>query len=79
MSPVPFLRGFNNKKAKIHRRNLKIFFSKTTMPSSIKLSLNYPFEKKIEFVFQMKNHALFLRKRITIELKHMDEISKYSP
>ena len=49
------------------------------MPSSIKLSLNYPFEKKIEFVFQMKNHALFLRKRITIELKHMDEISKYSP
>jgi hypothetical protein len=39
-SPSP--KGNNNERVKIHRKFLKIFFSRTSKPTSIKLGTNYP-------------------------------------
>ena len=39
--PCPFPRGNNYKIAKIHRQNLKIFFSRTTRPISFKLETKH--------------------------------------
>jgi hypothetical protein len=44
-SPSP--RGDNSKRVKIHRKFLKIFFSRTSRPKSIKLGTNYPLVKRI--------------------------------
>jgi hypothetical protein len=40
-----FLRGDNSERVKIHRQFLKIFFSRTSWPKSIKLGTNYPLVK----------------------------------
>ena len=45
--PYPFPRGDNFKIAKIHWQILKIFFSRTTVPISTKLSINHPWVKGI--------------------------------
>jgi hypothetical protein len=38
-SPSP--RGDNSKRVKIHRKFLKVFFSRTSGPKSIKIGTNY--------------------------------------
>jgi hypothetical protein len=43
----PSLRGDNSERVKIHKRYLKIFFSRTSGPLSIKLGTNYPWAKRI--------------------------------
>jgi hypothetical protein len=40
-------RGDNSERVKIHRKFLKIFFSRTRKPKSIKLGTNYPLVKMI--------------------------------
>ena len=45
--PRPFPRGDNYEIVKIHWRNLKIFFSRTTGPISAKLGTKYPWVKGI--------------------------------
>jgi hypothetical protein len=45
-SPIP--RGDNNERVKIHRKFLKILFSRTSWPKSIKLGTNYSWVKKIQ-------------------------------
>ena len=47
--PCPFPRGDNYEIAKIHWKNLKIFFSKTTEPISTKLGTMHPWVKGIQF------------------------------
>jgi hypothetical protein len=42
------LRGDNSERVKIHRKFLKIFFSRTSRPKSIKLGANYPLVKRIQ-------------------------------
>jgi hypothetical protein len=44
-TPIP--RGDNSKRVKIHRKSLKIFFSRTRRPISIKLGTNHPWVKGI--------------------------------
>jgi hypothetical protein len=44
----PSPRGDNSKRVKIHRNFLKIFFSRTSRPTSIKLGRNYPRVKRIQ-------------------------------
>jgi hypothetical protein len=44
----PSLRGDNSERVKIHRKFLKIFFSRTSRPKSIKLGTNYPLVKRIQ-------------------------------
>jgi hypothetical protein len=44
----PSQRGDNSERVKIHRKVLKIFFSKTRGPKSIKLGTNYPLGKRIQ-------------------------------
>jgi hypothetical protein len=39
----PSQRGNNSERVKIHRKFLKIFFSRTSRRKSIKLGTNYPF------------------------------------
>ena len=46
--PRPFLRGDNQEIVKIHWRNLKIFFSRTTGPISTKLGTKYLWDKGIK-------------------------------
>jgi hypothetical protein len=41
-------RGDNSEKVKIHRKLLKIFFSRTSRPKSIKLGTNYPLVNRIQ-------------------------------
>jgi hypothetical protein len=43
----PSPRGDNHKRVKIHRKFLKIFFSRTSRPISIKLGINHPWVKGI--------------------------------
>jgi hypothetical protein len=43
------LMGDNSKRVKIHEKYLKIFFSRTSGPISIKLGTNYPCIKGIQF------------------------------
>jgi hypothetical protein len=38
----------NSERVKIHRKFLKIFFSRTCRPKSIKLGTNYPLVKRIQ-------------------------------
>jgi hypothetical protein len=45
----PFPRGDNSKSVKIHWTFLKIFFSRTSQPNSIRLGTNYPWVKGIQF------------------------------
>jgi hypothetical protein len=45
-SPSP--RGDNSERVKIHRQFLKIFFSRTSRPKSIKLGTNYLLVKRIQ-------------------------------
>jgi hypothetical protein len=45
-SPSP--RGESSERVIIHRKFLKIFFSRTSRPKSIKLSTNYPLVKRIQ-------------------------------
>jgi hypothetical protein len=45
-SPSP--RGDDSERVKIHRKFLKIFFSRTSRPKSIKHGTNYPLVKKIQ-------------------------------
>ena len=42
-SPSP--RGDNSERVKMHRQFLKIFFSRTSRPNSVKLGTNYPWMK----------------------------------
>ena len=57
--PHPFPRGDYCEIAKIHRRNSKIFFSRTTEPISTKLGTKHPWVKMILVLFfQMNDHAL---------------------
>jgi hypothetical protein len=44
----PSPRGDNSKRVKMHCKFLKIFFSRTRWPNSIKLSTNYPLVKGIQ-------------------------------
>jgi hypothetical protein len=44
-SPSP--RGDNSEKVKMHWKCLKIFFSNTSKPNSVKLGTNYPWMKGI--------------------------------
>jgi hypothetical protein len=44
----PSLRGDNSERGEIHRKFLKIFFSRTNRPKSIKLGTNYPLVKRIQ-------------------------------
>jgi hypothetical protein len=44
----PFPRGDNSERVKIHRKVLKIFFSRTRRPKSIKLGTNCPLVKRIQ-------------------------------
>jgi hypothetical protein len=44
----PSPRGDNSERVKIHRTFLKIFFSRTRKPKSIKLYRNYPLVKRIQ-------------------------------
>ena len=46
--PFPFARGDNCKVVKLHWRNLKIFFPRTTGPISTKLGTNHPWVKGIQ-------------------------------
>ena len=46
--PCPFPRGDNYKIVKIHRWNLKIFFSRTTGPISTKLGTKHPWVKVVQ-------------------------------
>ena len=46
--PCPFSRGDNYEIVKIHWRNLKIFFSRTTEPISTKLGTKHPWVKGIQ-------------------------------
>ena len=46
--PCSFSRGDNYKMVKIHWRNLKIFFSRTTEPISTKLGTKHPWMKGIQ-------------------------------
>ena len=46
--PCPFPRGDNDEIAKIHWRNLKILFSRTTGPISTKLCTKHPWMKEIQ-------------------------------
>jgi hypothetical protein len=41
-------RGDNSKRVKIHRKFLKIFFSRTRKPKPIKLDTNYPLVERIQ-------------------------------
>jgi hypothetical protein len=44
----PSPRGDNSERVKIHRKFLKIFFSRTSRPKSIKLGTEYPLVKRIQ-------------------------------
>jgi hypothetical protein len=48
-------RGDNSERIKIHRKILKIFFSRTSRPKSIKLGTNYPWLKRIQRVRPSSN------------------------
>ena len=75
----PFLRGYNYEIAKIYWRIWKIFFSRTTVPISIKLSTNHPWMKEIQ-IFEMKNPSFFQGEMITKLWKNIDEFEKsFSP
>jgi hypothetical protein len=41
-------KGDNSKRVKIHRKFLKIFFSRTSRPKSIKIGTNYFLVKRIQ-------------------------------
>jgi hypothetical protein len=58
-SPIP--RGDNSVRVKIQGTFLRIFFSRTSRPKSIKLGTNYLLVKKI----QIKGQALFKGEIIT--------------
>jgi hypothetical protein len=45
---APLQRGNNSEGVKIHRTFLKIFFSRTRKPKSIKLDTNYRLVKRIQ-------------------------------
>jgi hypothetical protein len=51
----PFPRGDKSKRVKIHGKFLRIFFSRTSRPKSIKLGSNYPLVERI----QIKDQAPF--------------------
>jgi hypothetical protein len=59
-------RGDNSERVKIHRKCLKIFFSRTSRPNSIKLGTTYPWmkENQVNFV-QIKGQILFKGEIIT--------------
>jgi hypothetical protein len=46
--PSPLLRGDNHKNVKMGLGHLKIFFSRTSKPNSIRLGTNYPWVKEIQ-------------------------------
>ena len=46
--PQPFPRAYNYEIVKLHGRNLKIFFSRTSGPIAIKFDTNYPWVKGIQ-------------------------------
>jgi hypothetical protein len=54
----------NIERVKIHRKLLKIFFSRTCRPKSIKFGTNYPLVKRIQ-VCSKKGQALFKGEIIT--------------
>ena len=58
--PCPFPRGDNYEKVKIHWRNLKIFFSRTTGPISTKLGIEVSLGEQDFSLFQWRV-ALFYR------------------
>ena len=62
--PCPFLKGNNYEIAKIHWRNLKIFFSRTTKPISTKLGTKHPWVKGIQ-VCSNEGPAFFQGEMIT--------------
>ena len=70
-----FSRGDNCKIEKYTDKIKKIFFSRTTGPTSIKTWQKHLWVKGIRLV-QMKDHALFQMKRVTKKLKYTDEILK---
>jgi hypothetical protein len=49
-----FSRGYNSERLKIHWKFLKIIFSKTNRPKSIKLDKNCPWVKGIQVFFSKK-------------------------
>jgi hypothetical protein len=42
---IPPPRGDNSERVKMHRKFVKIFFSRTRKPISIRLGINYPWVK----------------------------------
>jgi hypothetical protein len=60
----PSPRGDNSERVKMHWKILKIFFSRTSLPNSIKLGTNYPYVKGIQVV-QIKGQVIFKREIIT--------------
>ena len=61
--PRPFPREDNFKNAKIHWRNLKFFFSRTSKPIFTKLDTKHPCVKGFKFV-HMEGYSLFQVKKI---------------
>ena len=53
--PHLFSRGDNNEIAKIHGRNFKIFFSRSTVPGSVKHDTKHPYLKWTECLFFFLN------------------------
>ena len=76
--PCPFPRGDNNEIAKIHWRNLKVNFSRTTEPISTKLGTMHSWVKGIQ-ICSNEVPALFQVNIITKWQKNFDEIIKSSP
>jgi hypothetical protein len=60
----PSLRGDNSKRVKIHWKFLKIFFSRTSRPNSIKLGTNCPWMREFKSL-QIKGQVLFKGEIIT--------------
>jgi hypothetical protein len=54
----PFPRGNNSQRVKIHWKFLRIFFSGTSCPESIKLGINYPWEKGIKVCWNKRPDSL---------------------
>jgi hypothetical protein len=70
----PSPRGGNNKRVKIHRKFLKIFFSRTSRTKLIKLETNYPWMKVIQVCSNKRPNSLQRgdnHKNIKMGLSHL--------
>ena len=77
---MPFERGDNNEKAKIHWRNVKLFFSRTDLPVSTKSCKKHPLVMEIKVCWNEGLHPFprWDNKEI-LEPKYIHEILKSPP